>query len=79
MGKRSVFFDLKSTELRHKTVADLILVMDCVVATLVQKTASRSRSATSVIKWKNPQVHYKAVCGIGLLSQFRDGTDTPPV
>ena len=52
-GEALRIFDLKSTELSHETVANLIMVMNDVVTYFSQNSVSPSRNATSVTRWRN--------------------------
>ena len=46
-------FDLKSPDLRHKTVANLTIVMNMLLPILAQNSVSPSRNATSVTRWRS--------------------------
>ena len=72
--------DLKSTELRHETVANLILLMDNVVTYFGPKQClSKQKRYISLQNGETPQDHHKALCRIGSRYQFKDGTDATPV
>ena len=67
-------FYLKSAELRHKTIANLIIVMNHVVTYFDQKVCVSKQKRHVRYKMEKLQACHKAICGIGLLSKFKDGT-----
>ena len=73
-------FDFKSAELRHKTFANLIVVMNHVVTYFgPRECISNQKHYIRLQKWENTQAHQKEVCGIGSWSKFKDGIDATSV
>ena len=79
-GEALRIFDLKSTELRHETIANLIVVMNHVVTYFGPKECLSKQKHYIRYKMEKPhKLTTRKYVGLVFWYKFKDGTDATPI